>query len=124
MDQTNPNSLSDYGLIGFGSGIYFGKHHKNLLKLIEKLPLSNKKAFIFSTAGTLKGKGTQKYHEPLKKALQLKGFEIIGEFICPGFDTFALTKLFGGISKGRPNQEDLKQAENFAKDLMNKIKGI
>ena len=37
------------------------------------------------------------------------------------FDTFALTKLVGGISKGRPNQDDLQKAEDFAKDLMNKI---
>ena len=121
VDQTDPNNLSDYDQIGFGSGIYFGKHHKNLLKFVEKLPSSNKKAFIFSTACTLKGRGAQRYNETLKTALHKKGFEVIGEFSCLGFDTFALTKLVGGISKGRPNQDDLQKAEDFAKDLMNKI---
>ena len=106
VDQIDPNNLSDYDQIGFGSGIYFGKHHKNLLKFVEKLPSSNKKAFIFSTAGTLKGRGAQRYNETLKTALHKKGFEVIWEFGCLGFDTFALTKLVGGISKGRPNQED------------------
>ena len=53
-------------------------------------------------------------------ALQQKGFEVIGEFGCLGFDTFALTKLVGGINKGRPNQEYLQKAEDFDKDLMNK----
>ena len=121
VDQTDQNCLSEYDLIGFGSGIYFGKHHKNLLKFVEKLPQTSKKAFIFSTAGTLKGRGAQKYHDPLKTALQQKGFEVIGEFGCLGFGTFALTKLVGGISKGRPNSDDFKKAEDFAKDLMNKI---
>jgi flavodoxin len=58
----------------------------------------------------------------LKTALHKKGFDVIGEFGCLGFDTFALTKLVGGINKGRPNQEDLQKAEDFAKDLINKIK--
>jgi flavodoxin len=49
--QTDPSSLSDYDLIGFGSRIYNGKHHKSLLGLVGSLPQSKKKAFIFFTAG-------------------------------------------------------------------------
>ncbi len=51
-DQVDPTSLSNYDLVGFGSGIYFGKHHKVLLEFADKIPqVSNKKAFIFSTSG-------------------------------------------------------------------------
>lgn len=32
------NTLNEYDLIGFGSGIYYGKLHKNILELIDKLP--------------------------------------------------------------------------------------
>ncbi|HIE43486.1 MAG TPA: flavodoxin, partial [Candidatus Omnitrophica bacterium] len=43
------NTLSRYDLIGFGSGIYYHKHHGSLLNLVERLPdLKGKKAFIFS----------------------------------------------------------------------------
>jgi flavodoxin len=69
-DKTMPNSLSDYDLIGFGSGIYFGKHHKTLLKLVKQLPKSNKKVFLFSTAGTAIDRAEAKNHEDLRKALQ------------------------------------------------------
>ncbi len=46
------STVAEYDLIGFGSGIYWGKHHKSLLNMVDKLPSQkNKKAFIFSTSG-------------------------------------------------------------------------
>ena len=30
LGEVNVHNLSEYDLIGFGSGIYFGKHHENL----------------------------------------------------------------------------------------------
>lgn len=116
-EQIDSNYLSAYDLIGFGSGIYFFKHHKSLLEFANKLPpLKNKKAFIFSTSGVTKIKSLVR-HGPLKTILESKGFEIIGEFNCAGFDTMGPLRLIGGIKKGRPNTEDFKQAETFAKNL-------
>lgn len=108
-------TISDYALIGFGSGIYNQKHHKSLFDLLERLKIQNhQKAFIFSTA-------TVKFlnmHKELKKSLSEKGFEIIGEFQCRGFMNYSFTKyLFGGLNKGRPNEADLKNAETFAQEL-------
>jgi flavodoxin len=117
-EQIHPNGLSNFDLIGFGSGIYFGKHHKSLLEFAEKLPPTDKKAFIFSTNGGNIGKmKPENFHKPLKAILTAKGFNIVGEFNCAGFDTYGLLKLVGGISKGRPNEEDLKNAESFAENL-------
>jgi flavodoxin len=111
--QTSPEDLQQYNLIGFGSGIYFGKHHKELLALINRLPLTvNKKAFIFSTSGNTRS--SAKLHSAIKEKLESKGYVIVGEFNCAGFDTFGLLKLVGGVNKGKPNDEDLKHAENFA----------
>lgn len=115
-DQIDPSSLSDYDLIGFGSGIYDGKHHKTLLSLVESLPQSNKKAFVFSTAGYVTEQRVQKYHEPIKKALLSKGYNIIGEFNCQGLDTAGLGRL-RALNKGRPNEEDLRKAADFARNL-------
>jgi flavodoxin len=112
----NPDSLSEYDLVGFGSGIYFGKIHKVLLDLADKLPqATGKKAFIFSTSGQT-GK-TAKFHQQLREKLEAKGFTIVDEFNCAGFDTFGALKIMGGIKKGRPNEEDLKAAETFAQNL-------
>jgi flavodoxin len=119
-DQIDPSSLSDYDLIGFGSGIHNGKHHKSLLSLVESLPQSNKKAFIFSTAGYVTEKNVQKYHEPIRKALLSKGYDIIGEFNWQGLDTAGLGRL-RALNKGRPNEEDLKEAEDFQKPKKSKL---
>jgi len=121
-NEVNINKLYKYDLIGFGSGIYFGKHHENLLNLIDKIPLmKNKKAFIFATSGVGNGILQLPYYcdfnRLLKKKLLEKGFDIIGKFSCRGYDTYGLLKYIGGISKGRPNEKDLENARNFAKNL-------
>jgi len=46
--QTDPEELQEYGLVGFGSGIYGEKHHRTLLEFTEKLPqVTDKKAFTY-----------------------------------------------------------------------------
>ena len=37
-DDVNVEALGDYDLIGFGSGIAFGKHYQRLLELVDALP--------------------------------------------------------------------------------------
>ena len=120
------NSLAEYDLLGFGSGIYFGKHHKSLLKLVDKLPdLKGKKVFIFSTSGVSNAGNfihnirhkISHFHTQLREKLIKKGLVIVGEFTCKGFDTAGPFKLIGGISKNRPNKEDLKKAIDFAGEL-------
>jgi len=114
--QTDPEELQQYGLVGFGSGIYSAKHHQALLDLAAKLPqVTNGKAFIFSTSSDLEPMA--KHHSPLKRILQSKGYMIVDEFTCAGFNTNSFSRLFGGINRGRPNAEDLKHAEEFAQNL-------
>ncbi len=49
--QTNPDELQMFDLVGFGAGIDSGKHYKPLLDLANSLPqVKEKKAFIFSTS--------------------------------------------------------------------------
>jgi len=114
------NTLAEYDLIGFGSGIAFGKHLEVLLDLADKLPtVTNKKAFIFSTSG--RKENGAKHHAPLREKLQAKGYSVVGEFNCVGFDTYGALTIWGGINRGHPDEEDLKRAEDFAKRLMKTI---
>jgi flavodoxin len=118
VKQANVGTLAQYDLVGFGSGIYFGKHHQSLLDFADSLPmLRNRRAFIFSTSGLRKIPFVHDFDKPLRKRLQRKGFDIIGEFSCRGLDTYRATRLVGGVNKGRPSAEDLKQAEDFATGL-------
>jgi flavodoxin len=115
INEANVNDLNDYDLIGFGSGIYYGKFHKDIIDFINKLPISKgKKAFVFSTSGF----GKSSYNNPIENKLKEKGYEIIGSFACKGYDTYWLFKIVGGLAKGRPNNEDIQNAKNFAQKII------
>ena len=84
-NEVTMDELSNYDLIGFGSGIYAGEHHETLLDFADKLfQLQNKKAFIFSTRGILP---VRFCHKSLRKKLLEKKFDVIGEFSCRGLLT-------------------------------------
>jgi len=84
--QTDPEELQEYSLVGFGSGIYDEKHQKSLLDLADKLPqVTDGKAFIFSTSSNLEP--LSKNHSALREKLQSKGYTIVDEFTCAGFNT-------------------------------------
>lgn len=117
--DTNANELKHCGITGFGSGIDSGRHYKELLDFASELPQMNgRKCFIFSTSAIQSNKKTRKDHARLKEILLLKGYSIAGEFSCLGYNTNSFLKFFGGINKGRPNDEDIRNAEEFAMKLM------
>jgi flavodoxin len=125
--QTDPMGLQEYDLIGFGSGIYSSNVHEDLLDLANKLPqATDGKAFLFSTSGapaffdrygSYRVTYARECHTLLRDKLQFKGYKILGEFSCAGHNTNSFLKLFGGINKGRPNTQDLKNAEEFALNM-------
>ncbi len=114
--------VASTSLIGFGSGIFFGKHHQTLLACAETCHNSNgTRAFIFSTAGLPYGLARNAgldFHKALRRLLTGNGFEVAGEFSCPGYDTFGPFGIIGGIAKGRPNDTDIARAEAFAMQLI------
>ena len=114
--QVNSDELQEYDLIGFGSGIYSAKHHQVLLDFADELPqVINKKAFIFSTSSNLEP--LSKNHSSIREKLESKGYMIVDEFTCAGFNTNSFLKYIGGMNRGKPNAKDLKDAEEFAQNL-------
>ena len=99
--------LSGYELIGFASGIYFGKFHKSVLEFAENNLPQGKKVFFLSTYGGSSSTAA------IEEAVRAKGAQIAGQFGCKGFDTFGPFKLVGGIARGRPNETDLENARRF-----------
>jgi flavodoxin len=114
-NEVDGYNIIDYDLIGFGSGIYYGKPNKDLVEFIDNLPpVKNRKAFVFTTSG----KGNPDYTSKLAVKVSNNGFKVIGEYSCKAFDAWGPLKLIGGINKGRPNSDDIKEAQNFIKNLV------
>jgi len=106
--------LAGYELIGFGSGIAYGKHYEKLLKAAEGLDLRGKEVFLFSTSGI----GKEKYNAELRGVLEKAGAKVVGSFACKGFDTVGPFRLIGGVSKGHPNGEEIKRAKRFIEGII------
>ena len=114
--DVSAGELAQYDLIGFGSGIYFGRHHKNLRRFIARLPPMTKSAFVFSSCGANRNQNRR-----LIAALAKKGLSVKGDFFCPGFDTMGPFILFGGLKRGRPDARDLQAARTFAGRLAEQL---
>ncbi len=104
-------------LLGVGSGVFFGHHHRTLLDYVRNLGAGRARpAFIFSTSGTgerLARLAGRDYHRRVRAALLERGFSIAGEFSCRGFDTYGPWRIFGGFSRGHPDERDLRDAQAF-----------
>jgi len=117
-DETTPEELMNYDLIGLSSGIYAFSMDRKIKKLLKKIGNGNgKKVFLISTSADPNG---SKYHKGVKKLLQKKNFKLVGEFNCPG--AYYPLILFGKkLNANRPNSEDLEKAKEFAKEIVEKL---
>ncbi|MGW1320503.1 flavodoxin family protein [Streptomyces sp. NPDC002426] len=112
-EQADLAELAGADLVGFGSGVFYGRLHPRLTGFVEALPTGPGRAFVFATSG-LPEFPLAPFTRPLVQLLEGKGFEVDGSFSCRAFDTWAPFKLVGGINRQRPNAGDLAAAEAFA----------
>lgn len=117
-----PGVLDNCDLVGFGSGIDSGRHYGELLAAAGKLPeIRGQKAFIFSTSAIFSESKKEADHSALRDLLQSKGYSILGEFSCTGFNTNSILKYFGGMNRGRPNADDIRRAARFVESIAEKL---
>ena len=122
--DVSSEELQEYDMVGFGAGIDSGRHYKILLDFADKLcPVTGKKAFIFSTSAVQGESKVAKDHSTLREKLHSKGYIIVDEFSCKGYNTNSFLKYLGGMNKGRPNTEDLRGAKEFAEKLRQEFQG-
>ncbi len=110
--------LASCRLLGIGSGVYYGRVHDELWRWVRDLPESfqpKPAVFIFSTSGL--PILARFWHRPLRAALTRKGFDVLDEFACRGFDTWGPLWLAGGLNRRHPDAEDLQQARDFAQQM-------
>lgn len=107
--QEKKYDLTEFDIIGFASGIYYSKFHRQISSFArENLP-EEKRVFLVYTCGIQK----DNYLDEMEEIIQEKGGNLQGAYCCLGWDTFGPFKLVGGIAKGHPNQEEIDAAKNF-----------
>lgn len=121
------DEVRECDLVGLGSGIYNATFHPSLIDLVDRLPQSpGKKAFLFSTYGApafvANRKFIEKIHRQIRERLQANGFTVLGEFGCGGWNTNVFLKYFGGLNRGRPDDNDLEKARAFAREMLEKAR--
>ncbi len=120
-ESVNNYNLDDFDIIGFGSGIYMGKHDKKILKLAESIHDKKAYTFIISTSG---GQDFEKNNKALKDILERKNKIVLGTFSCLGLDKFFFLKLIGGVNKNHPDDDDINNAKTFILDIVEKYNAI
>ena len=105
LENVEHFNLNEYDIIGYGSGIYFGKHDRELLKFIKNNDDKKLYCFVFSTSGS---KTFEKNNSHIIKLLKSKNKVVLGSFGCLGFDKFFIFALGGGINKCHPDINDFE----------------
>lgn len=109
-------------LVGFGSGVYYGRMHADLERWLEELPDTTQAAapaFVFSTSGL--PWLAWFWHRPVRRLLARKGFRVVGEFSCGGYDTWGPLRLVGGFNRSHPDEHDLDRAKTFAARMARRL---
>ena len=109
--------LKEYDLIGFASGIFYSKYHQQVLNFAKTSLPDNKKVFFIATAGN----PIDFNFHTIAEIVREKNCNEVGRFQCKGYDTFGPFKIVGGIQKGHPDEEELKEAVDFFARIVGKI---
>ncbi len=118
-ENANDRIIQQYDLIGFGSGIYFGKHHRSLLEITNNLDsLSGKDVFLFHTSGFERFPIIHSFGAALTSQLERKGAHIKDSFSCRGWETWGPFRINGGKNKDHPDEVDFDNARIFARSLI------
>jgi flavodoxin I len=97
-------SLQKDAFIFLGSGCYGGKPAKSMIRFIEDNDFKTRNVALFGTSGGGEGREVSAMEDLLKT----KEASVKGSFFCQG-------KFWLG-NKGKPSDEDLKNAKEFAKN--------
>lgn len=102
--------LGDMDLLFIVGGIYGGESLPELLEFVKSLDVNRIKRAALVTSCASKKQG----QDSIRKLLQGKGIEVLGEMICQGSFLF--------IGFGHPNKKDIQEAVDFAIRLSGQVR--
>ena len=106
--------LRGFDLIGFASGVYYGKLAKQVVSFAQINLPDGKDIFTIYTFG---GNG-KNVNAELMQVADKRHCKNVGSYNCFGFDTFGPFKLVGGIKKNHPTQAEIDGAVAFYEGLI------
>ena len=106
--------LIDYDLIGFASGIDFGKFYGSVEQFLQNnLPVNKQLYFLYTCA-----KVSSRFTETIRAEADKKGAVLLGEYGCRGYNTYGLWKVIGGMNKNHPTEDERNGAVRFYETLL------
>lgn len=103
--------LQKYDVIGFASGIDFGKFYETIENFAkENLPIKKQVFFLYTCAMERKG-----FTNSIREIVTKKDAEVLGEYGCKGYNTYGPWKVIGGMNKKHPTEEEILLALSFLK---------
>ncbi|MDO5062347.1 MAG: flavodoxin domain-containing protein [Peptostreptococcaceae bacterium] len=118
ITQIKSVDLSPYEMIGFASGIYMARPHKLIRKFLNEQEGLPDQTFVILTSGIGKGEFANAFSEELSE----KGFDVLGEFECRGYDTFGPFRSMYEQRPDHPNEDDIQNAIVFVEEVIQKMK--
>ena len=106
--------LQEYDIVGFASGIDFGKFYMEIENFArENLPLQKEVFFLYTCAMDREG-----FTDSIKEIVLKKDAVILGEYGCRGYKTYGPWKLIGGMNKSHPTENEIQECVNFCEKLL------
>lgn len=102
-------NLQEYEVIGFASGIDFGKFYESVENFAkDNLPKKKKVFFLYTCAMERK-----EFTNSMKEIVLEKEATILGEYGCKGYNTYGPWKFIGGMNKKHPTEAEIMSAVEF-----------
>ena len=115
IDATKQSAadLQSYDVIGFASGIDFGKFYEVVENFARyHLPFKKQVFFLYTCAMDRKG-----FTDSIREIAAQKEAVVLGEYGCKGYNTYGPWKVIGGMNKKHPTQEEIASAVTFFENL-------
>jgi flavodoxin/ferredoxin len=120
LRDVDPRNLAGYDLIGLGSPVIHSRELPNVAHFINSIKsVDGKHAFVFCTHGAIPGY----YLARVVPAMIQKGLTVIGwkDWFCSAYHPIIPKPYF---TDGHPDAIDLKEAEDFSKEMMERSRKI
>lgn len=115
--QADTIDLNAYELIGFASGISYGKFYEKITSVLREALPGGKKVFFLYTCAQNSGD----FSESIRRLAEEKGCESVGSYGCKGFNTYGPLKLIGGMNRKHPDENELQGAVDFFASILSSI---
>ena len=115
VDAQNAQTLANaqYDLIGFASGIDFGRFYPEVTALAKKLSPGKGIYALYTCA-----REQEKYGLEIEEIAGQTGCRYLGKYGCKGYNTYGPLKIIGGMNKAHPDEEELEKACVFYKRIV------